>query len=388
MSVVTAISVMGVLLGVAILIIVLAVMTGFGEMWRTKILSFKPHLMIQSAFGVIEHEDELCERISRIEGITGVAPAIETRVLVQSEGRTAAPIVVGIDAERAHSVSQVPSNIVSGVFSLEDNGLVLGEDLARSLYTGVGSQVLMYSPMNVMRPDELYLPEELTVSGVFNMGMRDFDSGFMLTSLEIARELVGLEQGAQSIYVMTADPFDHETYVSRISQVIGPAYEVRSWVDIDRALFEALAHEKILMMMLLFFITIVAIFCVTNTLIVITMQKTSEIGLMKAVGFSSSKIVGAFVWHGWMQCLIGTIGGIGAGYLVLHNLKGIADGLRRMGFPVFPKGIYGLSEIPWSISPTEVGVIAVVVLAFCTVASVIPAYRAARLGPVEALRHE
>jgi lipoprotein-releasing system permease protein len=387
-SIVTAISVMGVLLGVAILIIVLAVMTGFGEMWRTKILSFKPHLIVQGAYGVIENEDDLCERISHLKGVTGVAPAIETRVLVQSEGNTAAPIVVGIDARRAHTVSQVPSNIISGVFSLDDNGLVLGLDLAGSLNARVGSPVLMYSPMNVMRPDELYLPEELTISGIFDMGMRDFDAGFMLTSLEVARELVGLESGAQSIYVMTDDPFNHEELRLRVREAVGPTFNVRSWVMIDNALFDALAHEKILMMMLLFFITIVAIFCVTNTLIVITVQKTSEIGLMKALGIPSSKIVGAFVWHGWMQCLIGTILGIGTGYLVLYNLNSIAEGLRNMGVPVFPKGIYGLSEIPWSIAPVEVAIIAGVVLAFCTVASVIPAYRAARLDPVEALRHE
>ena len=166
-------------------------------------------------------------------------------------------------------------------------------------------------------------------------------------------------------------------------------YRVRTWDQIDSVLFEALRHEKTLMFLLLVFITIVAIFCVTNTLIVITVQKTGEIGLLKALGFSSGKIMGAFVWHGWIQCLVGTLAGHAVGFLILHNLKGIAAFIQRAGgVQVFPKEIYGLDEIPWSISTTEVLTISACVLGFCTLASFLPAYRASRLNPAEALRHE
>lgn len=387
-SVVTLISVLGVLLGVAILVIVLSVMTGFDNMWRDKILSFKPHLTVVGRYESIEDPESLCRRIERVKGVTGVAPSVETRVLMQNEGRTAAPVVVGIDPARAESVSRIPGKIIVGEFDVDGDNTVIGVDLALRLGLSVGETVLVYSPRNVMQPDELYLPEELVVAGIFDMGMRDFDSGFILTSLEVGRELVGLETGAYSIYVMIEDPFLFEDAGDAVGDAVGPPYLVRTWKEVDSLLFDALSHEKTMMFILLVFITVVAIFCITNTLIVITVQKTNEIGLLKALGFSSRKIMGAFVWHGWIQCLAGTVAGIGAGLLVLYNLKNIVKFLTSMNVEVFPKGIYGLSEIPWDTSPGEILRIATFVMIFCTLSSLLPAYRAARLDPVEALRHE
>ena len=387
-SVVTLISVIGVLLGVAILVIVLSVMTGFDNMWREKILSFKPHLTIQGRAGAIEEPELMCRALEKVPDVVGVAPSIETRVLMQCEGRTAAPIVVGIDPARAASVSRVARAIRFGRFDISNRNAVVGIDLAAALGLGVGQKVLVYSPRNVVTPDELYLPEELTVTGLFDMGMRDFDAGFILTSLEVGRELVGLENGAQSIYVMTRDPFQFETVARQVERTVGPYYEVRTWSEIDRLLFDALSHEKTMMFVLLVFITIVAIFCVTNTLIVITVHKTNEIGLLKALGFSSWQIMGAFVWHGWIQCLVGTAAGVAAGLLVLVNLPAIVRVLGKLNVEVFPKGIYGLDSIPWSTSPVEIARVALFVMVFCTLSSLLPARRAARLDPVEALRNE
>jgi lipoprotein-releasing system permease protein len=387
-SVVTVISVLGVLLGVAILVIVLSVMTGFDNMWRTKILSFKPHLTVSSAAGTIEEDEELCERIEKVPGVTGAASSIEARALMQYEGRTAAPIVLGVDPRRAGKVSQIPSHIRYGTFRLDDESCVLGIDLAMQLGVTPGGKILLYSPLNVMKKDEVYLPTELKVAGIYEMGMRDYDGAFLLTSLETARDLVGLDRGAYSVYVMTRDPYRFAEFSRAVQSAAGPGYMVRTWREVDSVLFEALSNEKTMMFLLLVFITVVAIFCVTNTLIVITVQKTGEIGLLKALGFAPNRIMGAFVWHGWIQCLVGTGLGIGTGLLVLVNLKRIVHALTWFNIEVFPKEIYGLGEIPWDTSAGEIFRIALFVMVFCTLSSFIPAYRAARLDPVEALRHE
>lgn len=387
-SVVTVISVMGVLLGVAILVIVLSVMTGFDNMWREKILSFKPHLTVVGRSGPIEDVETLCNRLEALDGIRGVAPSIETRVLMQHRGRTTAPIVLGVDPRRAGQMSRVPEHLTAGVFDVSGERTVMGRDLAEQMGLELGSEVLVYSPLSVISRDELHLPEELVVAGLFDMGMRDFDTGFIITSLDVARDLVGLEQGCHALFVMIEDPFRSEDAAARVRGALGPGYVVHTWKEIDRVLFDALSHEKTMMFVLLVFITIVAIFCVTNTLIVITVHKTAEIGLLKALGFSSRKIMAAFVWHGWIQCLVGTVAGIGTGFVVLHNLRRLVRVLTSWHVEVFPKEIYGLSEIPWSTSTGEILRIAAFVMLFCTAASILPAYRAARLDPVEALRHE
>lgn len=390
-SVVTAISVMGVMLGVAILVIVMSVMNGFGNMWRDKILSFKPHLTVNAVSGVIINDEQLCRKIESVKGVVGAAPSIETKVMMQYRGLSVTPIVIGVDPARAKYVSNITSKIEDGNFDIKGNKAVIGVDMAAYLGAFQGSKMLVYTPLNLMSKDEMYLPTEVTVSGIFNMGMRDYDGGFVLTSLEVARELVGLEEGAYSIYVMVKTPQDidaTEAMAANVTKALGPGYVVRTWREVDSLLFNALFYEKAMMFVLLAFITIVAIFCVTNTIIVVIVQKTNEIGLLKALGFSSGSVMSVFVWHGWIQCLIGTLAGLGVGLTIVANLQKIVMGLAKMHIKVFPKEIYGLSEIPAEPSAGDILTVVLVVITCCTLASVAAAYRAARLKPADALRQE
>lgn len=389
-SVVTLVSVTGVILGVAIIIIVRAVMTGFGDMWREKILDFKPHITVSpAAGGVIENEEAVCTRLERVPGVVAASPGLETRVLVEHRRRVVAPMIIGTDPKRAKRVMKL-DHLAAGKFDVEGDSAVLGVDLADELGVMVGDDILVYSPMNLVSKNEIYLPERLKITGIYDSGQRDFDSGFVITSIAVARDLMGMKSGVYSIHLKVDDPQNQARFKKIVKDVrmLVPYYNVRTWQEIDSQLFNALAVEKNMMVILLMFITVVAIFCVMNTLIVLTVQKTDEVGLLKALGFSSWQVMVAFVLHGWIQCLVGTLLGIGAAMLVLENLQGLVVMLSHLGVEVFPKDIYGLAQIPWRVIPSEVAVVAGSVIVFCTFASFLPAWRAASMDPVTALRKE
>ena len=258
----------------------------------------------------------------------------------------------------------------------------------RRLGARPGSRFLCYSPLNLRSAEELYFPEELEVAGVYNMGMMQFDDGLVVCSLGMARDLLGMDGGARSVQVQTEDPEQVWRQADALRERLGPMYAVETWLETDKVLFNALRTEKTMMFILLAFIAVVAAFCVTNTLIVITIQKTKEIGLMKALGFSTGRIRGAFVLSGLLQCVAGEALGFGLGALVLHNLQRMVDLLARFGLEVFPKAVYGLPEIPWRIVPTDVAAVLGTVFVFCFAASFLPAWLAARLDPVKAIGQE
>ena len=174
-----------------------------------------------------------------------------------------------------------------------------------------------------------------------------------------------------------------------VDDLYGPGRcRVSTWQQLDRLIFNAVATEKNMMTLLLIFISVVAIFCVVNTIIVITVQKTDEIGLLKSLGFSTWQLTLTFVLYGWVQCLLGTALGVGLAFLVLHNLQNLVDLLAGFGLEVFPKAVYGLDALPWRVVPAEIAQVAALVVLFCALASLLPAWRAAAMNPIDALRKE
>ena len=388
-SVITCVSVLGVLLGVAAVIIVRAVMTGFGDLWEQKILDFKPHVTLAASSGmgnVIRDEEKLVEKLAAIPGVTSAMPEIDTRIMLEYRGRVSAPVVLGVDPDRFQNAYRIGAPR-AGDYDLECDSIVLGVDLARQLGCWVGDMVTVYSPKTLASRDEIYLPLKWKVTGIFSSGQRDYDSGFSVCSLASARELMGLDHGVFAIHLRTAEPSNAPVFDKLVEQIrdLAPKCRVVTWRQADRELFNALAVEKNMTAFLLMLITIVALFCVMNTLLVLTVQKTSEIGLLKALGFTKAKIMGAFVVHGLVQVTTGTLLGLAAAHAVLRNLQNIVDQLARFGVQVFPKSVYGLDSIPYRLVAADVVWVVAIVYFFGLLAALVPAFLAASKNPVEAL---
>ena len=299
------------------------------------------------------------------------------------------PILRGVDAEREKSVSEVPDSIIDGEFSLDYGEIVIGNGVARRMNLHVGDVVNVVSPQGLLSESGIQLPEELRVSGIFYVGMFEFDEGYVYTSLSTASSLFDIEQGANSVKLMLNNPMEAKLVADKLISTLNDKIYPQTWMQAHQQIFTALQVEKNMMFFLLAFVALVAAFSITNTLITLTVQKTREIGLLKALGFRNSGIMGIFVWMGLLQGIIGTVSGIGLAYLALYYRNDI---LRFMSnewrLDLLPPELYQLSQLPAKTSITDVGLVAGLVLLFCMLAGMLPAWRAARMEPVDALRFE
>lgn len=386
-SAITVVSVLGVMLGVAAVLVVRSVMTGFGEIWEEKILDFKPHVTLLPTHGnVIGGEDALAARLRRVPGVTCVTPEIDTRVLISCRGRVLAPVIIGVDGDDFASAYRV-GEPRAGSFDLEGDTLLIGATAARSLGVWVGDEVTVYSPKTLIDKDEIFLPVKWRVGGIFSCGQHEYDSGYVVASLPNVRDLMGLESGVFAIHVKTDCPTDPRRFgaVSAAIAEIAPNLRQVTWREADREIFNALAVEKNMTALLLSLISLVAVFCVMNTLLVLTVQKTSAIGLLKSIGFRRREIMSVFMVHGLIQCVLGISLGLSASWAILSNLQRIVEWLSRLGLEVFPASVYGLAEIPHHLVPIDVFWVVALVLVFGTLASFVPALIASLKDPVRAL---
>lgn len=388
-SVVTLLSLLGVLLGVALLIIVLSVMTGFDDMWQEKILGFNSHVTVGAEGGIVRDPGSLIAPIEAVPGVKAAAPYIQGPVMIRHRGAVYTPLLRGVDPVLEKKVSLIPTSLDSGTFSVNRGEVTVGRDLADSMGIRVGDTILVNSPASFLSGDVIRLPEELTVTGIFSVGMYDYDMHFLVCTLETARDVHGLTEGVHAINVMTDNPEKAGLVADRIRATLGGGYTVSTWMEQNAQLFGALRVEKNIMFFLLIFIAVVAAFGITNTLITLAVQKTKEVGLLKAIGFPTHKVMNIFFVLGFSQGLVGTAAGVGFGMLILRYrndlLRWISDTFQM---ELLPRELYHLSQIPARTTLFDVGVVGLSVIIICTLAGLIPAWRAARLDPVEALRSE
>jgi len=403
-SIITIISVLGVLVGVAVLIVVISIMSGFDQEWRTRILGFNAHLKVLPRSGIMTNYEALAEQIKKDPDVVGIAPFVASKVLVKTEPSSGAPhfdvpMILGIDPKQQGSVSVLPTSIVRGELDLSGNGAVIGKDFAEGMGLDIGDRIAVSGPKALEKytqsnktnaPSEGYVPEEYVVRGIFDVGFADFNSQIVVTSVENAEELLGLEEGAvHGLQVKLKDPFKAEAAAQRLYKTLDGDLSILTWKQMNPEIFSALAVEKNMMFFLLFFIMIVAAFGIVNCQITFVVQKTREIGILKALGAQSRQVLWIFLSQSVVVGVLGVGLGLGLALVAVHYRNEFLQLMRHVtNMPLLPASIYQVYELPASVEPFDVAVICGTAFLACILAGLFPAWKASRLQPVEALRYE
>ncbi len=401
-SAITLISIAGVMLGVAVLIIVISVMTGFDNQFRGKILGFSAHLRVEPYRGRLTDYKALVPTILSNRLVKGVAPFVMGQILLetqpeQGEPLTVAPLIRGIDPLQETQVSMFLQNVKLGTNDLRGYSMLMGRRLAESLRVRVGDHLAVYSIRQFHEwrssrkagVEQGPVAEDYTLRGIFDVGFYDFDSSYVISSLMNAQDLYGIESDVHGLNVALHDPEQAALARSELLAALGGEFNVTTWMEDNSAILDALIVEKNVMFYILFFITIVAAFGITSALITFVVQKTREIGMLKALGATSQQVMWIFLGQ---SLAVGTLGvslGFGLGLLAVHYRNEFLFFMRRAtGWELFPAKIYNFSELPALLQAPDIAVICGGSLVICLLAGVIPAWNASRLKPVEALRHE
>jgi lipoprotein-releasing system permease protein len=390
-SVITFISVAGVSVGVMALVVVLAVMTGFDEELRAKTLGNSSHMTIERAGGLADYET-LIRRVESDESVVAAAPYIDGMALLQSQRGTTGATVLGIDPERQARVTDLEKSL-RGV-EIEPGGIVLGSVLAQSIgiYQPGDTVTVVTSRTYETFLGSVFARKQMKVSGIFHSEYYKFDSLIAMMSLADAQKLFGHNDTVTGLQLKVVDPFNEggvKDIKRRLADALGPMYRLTTWIEMDQAFFNALKTEKTVMFIILMFIVLVAAFNIVSTLIMVVMEKTRDIGILRTVGTPSTSIMMVFMIEGLVTGLIGTVTGLIGGVLVSRTLNSITDAVASVtGFELFPAEMYAFDRIPVKIVPTDlVWVVAVsIILSFA--ATIYPAWQAAHVDPVESLRND
>jgi lipoprotein-releasing system permease protein len=408
LSIITLVSILGVTLGIMVLILVISVMTGFEQELRRKVIGFDAHVIVSNG-GLLENWEATTEQAMKNPHVKAAAPFVQGPVIVEYQNRRLAPKIRGVDAELERKVVNVADFIVDGSYDLEGSKTVIGSELARELGVGIGENVTIFSPGNfnqileeldriqrsgdksadVSALKQMILPTELEVAGIFESGRYLYDSEFLLVPLHIGQELYNLGGGAHGLALATTDPYLANSVRDELNTSLPQPQFAMSWIDMNKQIFDAIRMERNVMFFLLMFIILVAAFGIMNTLITVTVQKTREIGVMKALGAQTHQIIGVFVAQGMVVGVFGTLTGLAMGITMVQYRNEVSRFLSSaLNIEIFPAKIYQFSEIPAEIVPSDVILICASAFAICSLAALIPAWFAARLDPVKALRHE
>jgi len=375
-SLISLVSICGVAIGVMALIVVIAVMSGFDRDLRDKIVGNYSHITITGYNGLSDNQyKEIVDKLASSSHVQGLSPYVQGQLLLKEGNRYFAVGFKGIEPAIEKQVTRLSQYITRGnLDNLGEGGVIIGRELAGSLGLNLGSDLTTYSPAGKQRT--------LKVVGIFSSGMYDYDLNLVFVRMKTAQEMLGLNNQISAISVKLDNLDRAEEIKEELAKVLGYDYSLKTWMEMNANFFAALKLEKLTMFIILTLIILVASFNIISTLIVLVVDKTKDIGILKSIGMTSRDIKMIFTIQGLIIGFLGIFLGLGGGVLLCGLLK-------KYQFIKLPQDIYYIDRMPVSIELWPDITLVILAAIFITLISTIyPASKAAQLKPIEALRYE
>ena len=406
-SLITVISIVGVMIGVMTLNIVLAVMTGFEEDLRDRILGFNPHIVLVSYAGTIANPDEVVRKVRDTPGVAAAAPLVYSQVMLSSGQSVSGVVVRGVPPEMEEAVIDLKAHLTSGSLAglgapfevpveggdKDTNkdgrpdtttltGVILGGELAKQLGLAIGDPVSVVSPLGTPSPvGPIPKVKRFVLAGTFDSGMYDYDSGLLYMGLADAQKFFGLGNAITGVEIRVTDLYGAEKVARQLEQNLGTPFRARDWMEVNRNLFLAFKLEKVVYFIVLTLIVLVAAFNIVATLIMVVMEKRKDIAILKSMGATDRSIARIFMLKGLIIGTVGTALGVLGGYAGCWVLA-------RYQFVELPKDVFYVSTLPVRVYGENFATVALVSVVICLLATIYPARQAAGLAPVEVIRYE
>jgi len=387
-SVITVISMLGVMVGVMALVVVLSVMNGFRADLMSKILGVNAHLLILNFEGPFEQYETIAEEVDRVDGVVATTPFIYSQVMINKAGSASGAILRGVDPASAGRVVQLEEMVKRGtVSSLAERpaglpAIILGRQLSRQIGAYPGDEVTVVSPEGKLTPlGRAPNSRRYTVTAIFDSGMYEFDASMVFVSLKEAQDFLALGKRVTGFEVKVKEVYEANQVGKAVEKVLGYPYWTKDWMVMNRSLFSALKLEKITMFVILTMIVLVGALNIISTLVMVVMEKTRDVAILRAMGATSKSVMSVFMFQGLLVGVVGTVAGLASGL-------GLCYLLARYKFINLPSDVYYISILPVRVEIWDVCFVALAAVLISFLATIYPSWRASKLDPVEALRYE
>ncbi len=391
-SVISIISLVGVALGVATLIIVMSVMNGFRHDLMSRMLGVNGHATVQSLSGPLTDYNAVAARVRAVPGVVRAAPTVDGQVLGTSSGLAQFVLVRGMSLHDLETLSTVSKSLSEGALEHFHGGdsVIIGARLAEKLRVEPGMQITLVAPRGNVTPFGVTpRVKSYTIAGTFNIGMSIYDQTIVFMPLEEAQLYFNLDHAVSSLEVMVRDPDNIDALAEPIMRAAGPYSRVVTWHELDSTFFDAVQVERNVMFMILTLIILVAALNIISGLIMLVKDKSGDIAILRTMGASRGMILRIFILSGASIGIVGTLAGFGLGIVITQNLEAIRQFIQNaLHMELFAAEIYFFTRLPAVIVHHEVAAVVIMALALSFLATLYPSWRAARLDPVEGLRYE